>query len=114
MPVVVTCNCGKSYHAPETLQGKRVKCPACGGVVTVPMAAASPSPQRTNVAPAAPNAAHDPLGLGGLAAGPAYGAPSYGAPNQAGRPAAPSPYGGFGGGAPASYGAPAGFPAPRN
>ena len=45
MPIVVTCNCGKSYHAPDTLQGKRVKCPACGGVVTVPMAAAAPGPR---------------------------------------------------------------------
>lgn len=39
MPVVVTCQCGKSYQAPDALQGQRVKCPACGATVAVPRAA---------------------------------------------------------------------------
>lgn len=37
MPIEVVCNhCGKSLKAPESMAGKRAKCPGCSSVVTVP------------------------------------------------------------------------------
>jgi predicted RNA-binding Zn-ribbon protein involved in translation (DUF1610 family) len=37
VPIEVICNqCGKSLKAPETMAGKRAKCPGCGNVLTVP------------------------------------------------------------------------------
>ena len=35
MPISVTCKCGKKLKAPDTLLGKRVKCPACQQVLTI-------------------------------------------------------------------------------
>lgn len=34
--VQVTCNCGASLMAPRKAVGKRLKCPKCGKVITVP------------------------------------------------------------------------------
>ena len=58
MPVVVTCGCGKSYQAPDALQGKRVKCPTCGAIVEVPGKAPAPAarPAPATNLPAAPAA----------------------------------------------------------
>ena len=36
MAIVVACGCGKKLKAPEASAGRRVKCPACGAVLTVP------------------------------------------------------------------------------
>jgi len=36
MTIPVTCNCGKKLRAKPELAGRRVKCPACGGVLVVP------------------------------------------------------------------------------
>ncbi len=36
MPVRVTCSCGRSLNLGDNLRGKRVKCPACASVITVP------------------------------------------------------------------------------
>jgi hypothetical protein len=36
MPILVACQCGGSFQAPDNLAGKRVKCPACGGDLAVP------------------------------------------------------------------------------
>jgi|ERR1700722_2416697 len=38
MPLTWTCTCGKSLRVADELAGKRVKCPACNGVSTVPQA----------------------------------------------------------------------------
>ncbi len=43
MPIHVTCACGKALRLADDKQGKRVRCPACQGVLTVgPPAAAAP------------------------------------------------------------------------
>jgi hypothetical protein len=40
MPITVQCEkCGKRLKAPDAAAGKRVKCPGCGGPVSVPAAA---------------------------------------------------------------------------
>ena len=36
MPISVTCPCGKKLTAPDTLAGKRAKCPACKELVKIP------------------------------------------------------------------------------
>lgn len=36
MPITLNCPCGKSLRVPDEHAGKRVKCPACGGVAAVP------------------------------------------------------------------------------
>ncbi|MFM8931173.1 MAG: M48 family metalloprotease, partial [Gemmataceae bacterium] len=36
MPISVTCSCGKKLNAPDTLAGKRAKCPACQTLVLIP------------------------------------------------------------------------------
>ncbi len=36
MPISVTCPCGKKLNAPDTLAGKKAKCPACKQMLTVP------------------------------------------------------------------------------
>jgi Uncharacterised protein family UPF0547 len=48
--IVATCLCGKQLKARDDLAGKRVRCPACAGIVDVPAAAAvaEPVPGRTN------------------------------------------------------------------
>ncbi len=38
MPILVKCACGKSLNAPDTLAGKRAKCPGCGQPVQIPAA----------------------------------------------------------------------------
>lgn len=56
MPIVVACNCGKRFQAPDTLAGKQAKCPNCGSVLMIP------APQAPTPAPID----SDPLGLGDL------------------------------------------------
>ena len=38
MPIIWNCSCGKSLRVADHLAGRRVKCPACDGAVTVPQA----------------------------------------------------------------------------
>lgn len=38
MPISVNCECGKSLRAPDSLAGKKAKCPQCGAVVSLPAA----------------------------------------------------------------------------
>jgi len=73
MSIPVRCQCGKAFAARDDLAGKRVKCPACGGVLAIPSA--------LDVEPLD----DDPLGLGGvdLSAAGLGGRP---APAAAGRP----------------------------
>ena len=35
MPIQIACPCGKSLHVRDELSGKKIKCPACGGVLAV-------------------------------------------------------------------------------
>src|SRR5689334_3296414 len=36
MPLLLECDCGKRLNVPDEHAGKRVKCPACSQVLTVP------------------------------------------------------------------------------
>ncbi len=53
MAISVACKCGQKFKANESMAGKSVKCPKCGGALKIP------KPQSTAAAP-------DPLGGGGL------------------------------------------------
>jgi hypothetical protein len=48
MAITVTCQCGKKLGVKDELAGKRVKCPACGTILTVP-AAEAPAPMDAEV-----------------------------------------------------------------
>jgi RsiW-degrading membrane proteinase PrsW (M82 family) len=39
MGIEVRCSCGKSLKAPDAAAGKKGKCPGCGAVLTIPLAA---------------------------------------------------------------------------
>jgi len=41
MPIIVQCSCGKRLSAKDELRGKRVKCPGCQTLLTVPAQGAS-------------------------------------------------------------------------
>ena len=43
MPIKVACSCGQNLAAPDTLAGKKAKCPKCGRLITIP----SPSTGET-------------------------------------------------------------------
>lgn len=36
MAISVTCHCGKSLNVPETLAGKKGKCPRCQSIIAIP------------------------------------------------------------------------------
>src|SRR5262245_54237271 len=38
MPITLSCTCGKALKLKDELAGRRVRCPACSGVLTVPAA----------------------------------------------------------------------------
>jgi hypothetical protein len=58
MPIRLTCSaCSKPMQAPDTAAGKRVKCPNCQAVVSVPSASAAPAAPP----PAPPRAAPPPV-----------------------------------------------------
>ena len=37
MPIQIRCSCGKGLSVPDSLAGKKVKCPACGNPVAIPV-----------------------------------------------------------------------------
>ena len=48
MPIPVVCNaCRKTIQAPERVAGKKVKCPHCAAVVSIPNAAAPHTPKAS-------------------------------------------------------------------
>ncbi|HEY2253588.1 MAG TPA: hypothetical protein VGH74_21080, partial [Planctomycetaceae bacterium] len=54
---IVVCSCGKRVRIAAKLAGKKVKCPACQGVIAVP---ALPAPAAPPAEPAAPSATPQP------------------------------------------------------
>lgn len=74
MPIRVTCQCGKSFAAPDNLAGKRVKCPACQQPLAIPEAATAGA---AAAAPAAKSAA-PPKQPATRAAAPPPAAPATG------------------------------------
>src|SRR5882762_7508713 len=64
MTIRATCKCGKQVQTRDENAGKRMKCPGCGEVVTMPAAAAAatkPTPAATKpaLAPGKPSPAED-------------------------------------------------------
>src|SRR5688572_16405911 len=58
MPITFPCPCGKRLKVPDTLAGKKVKCPECQAPVQVPAIMATPPPANPRPAhPSAPRAA---------------------------------------------------------
>lgn len=47
----LTCKCGKMLRVNDALAGKKVKCPQCGRVATIPTVAKDASPSRPTPAP---------------------------------------------------------------
>lgn len=50
-PIHVVCACGKKLRIKVELAGKKVKCPACSGVIAVPVPAPAPAPAAAAPAP---------------------------------------------------------------
>ncbi len=46
MPIKVACQCGKQFAAKDELAGKRVKCPQCSAVLTIPQATSGAAAPR--------------------------------------------------------------------
>jgi uncharacterized membrane protein YhaH (DUF805 family) len=82
MPIKVTCACGQSFAANDSLAGKRVKCPKCAQPLQIPAASAPgvaqpmgparPQTPQMPAGPAQPSGASlfDEIGLKAQAAGP--------------------------------------------
>jgi len=45
MAIRIQCTCGRTIQAADTAAGRRLKCPACGRLVTVPAPPSAPSPR---------------------------------------------------------------------
>lgn len=54
VPLQVACRCGKTLKAPDHLAGKRVRCPGCGNVLSLPPAASAPPAARAASSPQPP------------------------------------------------------------
>lgn len=54
--IKVTCQCGSAFSAKDSLGGKKVKCPKCGTILSIP------APQLEEVDPLAGSPASDSLG----------------------------------------------------
>lgn len=58
MPIEVYCDsCQKKLRVPDTAAGKRIKCPKCQGVISVPAATSAPAPTPTVATPSKPASA---------------------------------------------------------
>ncbi len=51
MPIPVRCACGKALNAPDSLAGKKAKCPGCGAVLSIPAAGVAPAAKPAAPAP---------------------------------------------------------------
>ena len=51
MSIIVPCSCGKSYPVKEDFAGRRVQCPDCGRMLTIPGATAAPISWLPTAAP---------------------------------------------------------------
>src|SRR5262245_21009809 len=76
--VVVTCTCGQSYKAPESVRGQTLPCPACGTAVHIP-APAGPAP-AASASPAGSSLGLGPLGANDPLADPLMTATLSGTP----------------------------------
>ncbi len=58
MPIPFSCECGKKLQAKDEFAGKKLKCPGCGKILTIPNPAAAPPPEEP---PAPPPTQRAPL-----------------------------------------------------
>ena len=47
MPLRVNCQCGAALNVPDGMEGKRVKCPKCGGAIAVPAGGGASAPSKS-------------------------------------------------------------------
>lgn len=59
--LVVSCACGQSYKAPESLRGQSLPCPACGRAIPIPAAAQPKAPAAVGQFGLDPLGSSDPL-----------------------------------------------------
>ncbi|MCE9581555.1 MAG: DUF4282 domain-containing protein [Planctomycetes bacterium] len=57
MPILTTCPCGSRFKAPDRLAGKRVRCPKCSEILTVPAGETPDAPIEETAPPVEPAAA---------------------------------------------------------
>lgn len=50
MPIKVKCRCGKILSAPDTLAGKKAKCPECNQIIQIPTPAVDQAPSTPSAA----------------------------------------------------------------
>jgi HEAT repeat protein len=68
MSIIIVCTCGHRLRAKEELAGKRVKCPKCGAILTVPATTSQTSPSlRRRPEPDETDAARVPNRQSGIA-----------------------------------------------
>ena len=73
MPTLVTCSCGKKLNVRDELVGKKVKCPACGGILEVAAALVAEEIVEVEETPArkpAPPRKPPPVPAGSAPSGP--------------------------------------------
>jgi hypothetical protein len=83
--LAVTCTCGRSFRAPDSLRGRTAKCPACGGPIQIPPA----QPAEVDLFSIDPLMAADPFAAKPASADPLAGGNPL-QPSALGRPAAQS------------------------
>ena len=83
MPTIVVCGCGKRLEAPDSLAGKRVKCPHCGQPLSIPELPGQSIPSGGD-----PFAA---FGGGSVSGGPGWGGFGGGSSPYLSPPTVPAP-----------------------
>ena len=76
MPFPVACQCGKQFMAKDELAGKRVRCPSCSGVLTIPFPQQQQVDLGFNAAPMQAPAQPAQQGFGFPASAPQPSAPT--------------------------------------
>src|SRR6267378_4465833 len=60
MPILIPCKCGKQLRVKDDLAGKRIKCPACAAMLTVPVPAVEDDDPVVPELASAEDVAHTP------------------------------------------------------
>jgi DNA-directed RNA polymerase subunit RPC12/RpoP len=51
MPIPVSCVCGRQFKVPDEYAGRKIKCPACTGALSVTTAPEAPRPVEASTMP---------------------------------------------------------------
>ena len=54
MPIQITCGCGKTLQVPDSLRGKKGRCPGCQAILDIPLEDAPPAGPEVPAEPEAP------------------------------------------------------------